>query len=84
MGLKLVAEIYKYFNKYVPPYMAYGQNMIKFSCGWSWRKLQNWKSNKIKKIIDVIIIITIYMAFIYLIFENEILTFMSKYLNINL
>ncbi len=33
MGLKLVAEIYKYFNKYVPPYMAYSQNMAKFSYG---------------------------------------------------
>jgi hypothetical protein len=33
MGLKLVAEIYKYFNKSIPPYMAYNQNMAKFSCG---------------------------------------------------
>ncbi len=31
--LRLVAKIYKYFNKLVFPYMAYSQNMVKFSCG---------------------------------------------------
>jgi hypothetical protein len=40
--------------------MANNQNMVKFSYGWSWKKLQNWKNEKIKKIIGVIIIITIF------------------------
>jgi hypothetical protein len=31
--------------------MAYNQNIVKFSYGWSWRRLKN---------LDVIIIITIY------------------------
>ncbi len=39
--------------------------MAKLFYGWSWRKLQNWKNEKIKKIIDVIIIITIIYLFIY-------------------
>ncbi len=81
MGLKLVAEIYKYFNKYVPPYMAYSQNMAKFSCGWFWR-IQNWKRKKILKNHWT----HYYKNNLYGIhlFENEILTFMSKYLNINM
>jgi hypothetical protein len=29
----LVAKIYKYSNKFVPPCMVYSQNMAKFSCG---------------------------------------------------
>jgi hypothetical protein len=45
--------------------MAYSQNMAKFSYGWSWRRLKFWKNEKIKKIIDVIIIITIYNLFIF-------------------
>jgi hypothetical protein len=36
----------KIFNKFVPPYMAYSQYMIKFSYGWSWRRLQKWKQWK--------------------------------------
>jgi len=58
--------------------------MAKFSYGWSWRKLQNWKKKKIKKIIDAIIIITIYNVFIYFIFKNKNLKLISKYSNINL
>jgi hypothetical protein len=50
--------------------MAYTQKMAIFFYGWSWRRLQIWKNEKIKKIIDVIIIITIYNVFIYLLNEN--------------
>jgi hypothetical protein len=46
--------------------MVYSQNMVKFFYGWSSRKLQNWKNEKIKKFIDVIIIINIYNSLIYL------------------
>jgi hypothetical protein len=44
--------------------MACNENMVKFSYEWSWKRSQNWKSGKVKKIIDVIIIITIYNSFI--------------------
>jgi len=46
--------------------MAYNQNMVNFSYGWTCRGLKNWKNEKIKKIVDVIIIINIYNAFIFL------------------
>jgi hypothetical protein len=49
--------------------MVRSQNMAKFFYGWSWRILKKWKNEKIKKINDVIIIITIYNSFIY--FLNE-------------
>ncbi len=45
--------------------------MVKFFYGWSWKRLQNWKNQKIKKIINVIIIITIYNSLNYFIFKNE-------------
>jgi len=47
--------------------MVDSQIMAKFCYGWCWRRLQNWKIEKIKKIIDVIIIIIIYkfLFFIY-------------------
>jgi hypothetical protein len=31
--LRLLAKTYKYFNNILPPYMAYSQNMIRFSYG---------------------------------------------------
>jgi len=40
--------------------MDYSQNMVKFSCGWFWNDYKIENNEKIKKIIDVIIIITIY------------------------
>ncbi len=33
MVLGFVSKILKYFNKFVSPYMAYRQNMVKFSYG---------------------------------------------------
>jgi hypothetical protein len=36
--------------------MAYSQNIVKYFYIWSWRKLQTWKNEMIKKIIDYIII----------------------------
>jgi hypothetical protein len=39
--------------------------MVKFSYGWSWKRLKIWKNEKIKKVIDVIISITIYNSFIF-------------------
>jgi len=54
------------FKKNLLPYMAYSQNMAKLFIWWSWRRLHNWKSKKLKKIIDVIIIITIYNPFFFL------------------
>ncbi len=44
---------------------------------------EDYKIEKIKKIIDVIIINIVYIAFIQ-IFLNEKFKFISKYLNINL
>jgi hypothetical protein len=44
---------------------------------------EDYKIEKIKKIIDVIIINIVYIAFIQ-IFLNENFKFISKYLNINL
>ncbi len=45
--LGFVIKILKYFNKFVCPYIAYNQNMAKFSYGWSWKRLQNWKNEKV-------------------------------------
>jgi heme/copper-type cytochrome/quinol oxidase subunit 1 len=42
--LGLVTKMYKYFNKFILPYMVYSQNMVKLSCGWYWRRLKNWKN----------------------------------------
>jgi len=33
----------KIFLQILFPYMANSQNMVKFSCGWCWKELQNWK-----------------------------------------
>jgi hypothetical protein len=63
-----------------------------------WLKAKTWQNflmddleenckiekKKIKKIIDAIIIITIYNVFIYFIFKNKNLKLISKYSNINL
>jgi len=41
--LGFVAKIYKYFNKFVVPYMAYNQNMAKCFYGWFFKKIKNLK-----------------------------------------
>jgi hypothetical protein len=46
--------------------MIYSQNIVKYSFEWSWTTPKKWKNNKILKIIDVIITITIFYTFIYL------------------
>ncbi len=65
----LVGKILKYLWKNLLSYMVSNQNMVKFSYGWSWRRLQNWKNEKIWKIINAIIINIISNSFIYLVFK---------------
>ncbi len=43
MGSKTYCQIYKYFNKFVPPYMAYSQKMAKVFCGRPCRRFLKLK-----------------------------------------
>jgi len=46
MGSTTCSQNIKYLKKLASKYMAYSQNIINFSYGWSWRRLQNWKKWK--------------------------------------
>jgi hypothetical protein len=63
MVLGLVAKIYKYFNKFVPPCIAYTWLNVFMDDFEENYKIE--KNENIKKIIDVIIIIIIYDSFIF-------------------
>jgi hypothetical protein len=84
MGFRTCSQNIKIFKQiYTSIYMAYNQNMAKFFMDDFEEDYKIEKKNqKIKKIIDVIIIITIYNSFI--LFLNDIFKFIFKYLNINL
>jgi len=72
MGSRICSQNIKIFlmNLYLHVWLI-AKNMVKFSYAWSWKRLQNWKNEKIKKSLTSLLLSPfIIHYFIYLLNEN--------------